>query len=148
MREPSPIIASVVRVPLVFVLLPGYALAADLKVEAIDVGQADAIVVTCPDGDDHLLIDSGDTRYSGSSQSFRDRMEALFSEGKRHLGVVVASHPHQDHIGSMTWVLQNFWVKRYVDNGQKFDTACFGRLDALRRKLVKNVTRLSPCNNI
>lgn len=33
-------------------------LAGDLEVRFLNVGQADAILVTCPDGDHHLLIDS------------------------------------------------------------------------------------------
>jgi competence protein ComEC len=112
-------------------------LAADLQVKVFDVGQADAILVTCPDGDHHLLIDSGDTRYPGSSKGFRDRMLKLFPEGERKLEVVVASHPHQDHIGSMSWVLENFDVDTYVDNGQKFDTASYGKLQKLKQRLVK-----------
>jgi competence protein ComEC len=119
-------------------LLQLRAIAADLRVSVFDVGQADAIVVTCPDGDHHLLIDSGDTRYPGSSQAFRGRMKQMFPAARPKLDVVVASHPHQDHIGSMTWVLESFAVDTYVDNGQKFDSASFGRLDALRKKLVKS----------
>jgi competence protein ComEC len=113
--------------------------AGDLEMVVFDVGQADATLITCPDGDHHLLIDSADTRYPGSSKAFRDALQKLFpDESDRKLDVVVASHPHQDHIGSMSWVLENFTVDTYVDNGQKFDTASFGKLDTLRKKLVKN----------
>jgi beta-lactamase superfamily II metal-dependent hydrolase len=112
--------------------------AADLEVVVLDVGQGDAIVVNCPDGEHHLLIDAGDTRYPGSSAAFRHEMQTRFPEGGRHLDIVVASHPHLDHIGSMKWVLENFDVDTYVDNGQKVDTATFGRLEKLRRKLTND----------
>jgi competence protein ComEC len=111
--------------------------AADLEVAVFDVGQADAILVTCPDRKHHLLIDSGDTRYPGSSTAFREEMRQRFPGEKPRLDVVVASHPHQDHIGSMQWVLENFKVGTYVDNGDKHETATFGRLNKLRQKLQK-----------
>jgi beta-lactamase superfamily II metal-dependent hydrolase len=106
MRLRAKLIASATCLALVF--LSVQALPAELQVMVFDVGQADATLVTCPDGNHHLLIDSGDTRYPGSSKKFRERMEGLFPDDKRQLDVVVASHPHQDHIGSMSWVLENF----------------------------------------
>lgn len=111
-----------------------------LEVHYIDVGQADAILVRCPDGEHYLLIDSGDTRYPGSSDAFRAYLQQEFSDKPKpwQLAVVVASHPHADHIGSMQWVLEKFEVDTYVDNGQHYDSAMFGRLNKLRIKLVKD----------
>src|SRR5690242_19811521 len=96
-------------------LTPGLVLAQDgkLKVVFLNVGQADSILITCPDGNHHLLIDTGDTRYPGSGQHFRDAMQNAFPSDK-HLTTVVASHPYQDHIGNMEWLLKNFAVDHYV----------------------------------
>ena len=110
--------------------------AGELEVQVFDVGQADAIFVTCPDGDHRLLIDSADTRYPQSSASFREHLQSMLDENTT-IDVVVASHPHADHIGSMSWVLNNYRVGTYIDNGQKGDTAKFGELEKLRRKLSK-----------
>jgi competence protein ComEC len=112
-------------------------LAADLEVKFFDVGQADAVLVTCPDGKHRLLIDSADTRYPGSSIAFKTSMTNEFEGRSRTITVAVSSHPHSDHIGNMEWVLQNFEVRTYIDNGQRYDSAMFGRLDATRRKLVR-----------
>lgn len=109
----------------------------NLEIRMLDVGQADAIFITCPDGDHHLLIDSADRRYPDSSATFRSEMESLYSGKPFSIDLVVASHPHTDHIGSMEWVLTTFAVNTYIDNGQNYDSAIFGRLLALRRKLVK-----------
>jgi competence protein ComEC len=109
----------------------------ELDVMYIDVGQADAILVTCPDGKHHVLIDSGDTRYPGSSDSFTNHLLQAFAGQPKHITIVVATHPHQDHIGNMQWVLENFQVDTYIDNGDKGKTATFGRLDKLVNKLVK-----------
>lgn len=108
-----------------------------LEVTYIDVGQADAILVTCPDGNHHLLIDSGDTRYPGSSQHFRTFLTKTLTNKPPHLDVVVASHEHADHIGSMEWVLKSFRVDTYVDNGDTADTTLYANLLTERRKQVK-----------
>ncbi|MBI5820309.1 MAG: MBL fold metallo-hydrolase [Verrucomicrobia bacterium] len=107
-----------------------------LEIKVFHVGQADAILVTCPDKAHHLLIDAADTRYPKSSEQFKSNLLKEFEGHRKELAVVVASHPHEDHIGNMKWVLQNFQVKTYVDNGQKVDSAHFGQLNALRRTLV------------
>ncbi len=107
-----------------------------LEVHFIDVGQADAILVWCPDGEHALLIDSGDTRYPKSSANFKVYLDAEFEGRPRRIAVAVASHPHADHIGSMLWVLETFDVETYVDNGQKYDSATFGRLNEKRRQQV------------
>ena len=109
-----------------------------LTIKYLDVGQADAILVTCPKGEHRLLIDSADTRYPGSSAAFKTDMEAEFQGKLKVLTAVVASHPHADHIGNMKWVLENFAVGTYIDNGQKFDSAMYGALQKLRVKLVKD----------
>jgi competence protein ComEC len=109
-----------------------------LRATFLDVGQGDAILVACPDGEPHLLIDSGDTRYPGSASAFKEAMNKVFEHRPKKLDVVVASHPHTDHIGSMKWVLENFEVGTYVDNGQKVDTTIFGDLEKVRRKLTKS----------
>lgn len=114
--------------------------AGPLEVRFLNVGQSDAILVRCPDGEHYLLIDSGDTRYPGSQQAFRNALTAEFA-GKPQpwrIALVIASHPHTDHIGSLQWLLEHpsFEVDTYVDNGQTFDTATWARLEQVRRRLV------------
>jgi competence protein ComEC len=119
-------------------LATAHAAGGSLKVDFLDLGQADGILVTCPDGDHHLLIDAGDTTYPGSSQRFRSFLTQTFPQPSRRLTVVVASHMHNDHIGSMAWVLENFKVDTYIDNGDTADTAVFGNLLKVRRRLSRN----------
>ena len=116
----------------------GFGQSGRLVVQYLNVGQADAILVTCPDTRHHLLIDSGNTHYPGSQQAFRTQLLKALPPPANRLTVVVASHPHEDHIGNMLWLLTNFAVDTYVDNGQKADSSSFGRLEKARRKLVKS----------
>jgi competence protein ComEC len=71
-----------------------------LKVTYIDVGQADSILVTTPDGK-NMLIDAGeDGNHSGTVVNY------LSSQGITKLDAAVATHPHSDHINAMDNVLK------------------------------------------
>lgn len=118
---------------LVFLGVPGWA--GELAVKFLNVGQADAILITCPHGTHRLLIDSGDKQYPKSQENFRAAMTNEVGPGGAKLTVAVASHPHRDHIAGMEWVLMNYAVGTYVDNGQKTDGDMFGTLDKTRSRL-------------
>ena len=53
-----------------------------LKVQMFDVGQGDAILITCPDGQHQMLIDSGDTKYPGSQTNFHRELSAALAAGR------------------------------------------------------------------
>src|SRR4051812_19030659 len=108
-----------------------------LEAHFISVGQADAVLVRCPDGQTTMLVDSADTRYPGSKDRFRAYLEKEFAGKPRKIALAVASHPHNDHIGSMQWVLEKFEVRTYVDNGEKYDSTLWSNLDKARKKQVK-----------
>jgi competence protein ComEC len=84
-----------------------------LLVEALDVGQGDALLVITPDGKT-LLIDSGG--FGGGPRSSLQEFDigeevvapALWARGIRHLDVVALSHAHSDHMGGMSAVLRDF----------------------------------------
>jgi len=93
---------------------------ADLTVDMLDVGQGDAILVRTEGF--AALIDAGPRDADTEAQ-----LKAL---GVTHLDVVVATHPHADHIGRMPQVLQTFSVGQYVDNGMSHTTKNYERLMA------------------
>ena len=101
----------------------------NLEVHIIDVGQGDAILIRCPDGNHQMLIDSGDTRYPGSADHFKSYLSAI-QPLNDPIEVVVASHPHADHIGNMDWVLDTYQVGLYVDDGVTQNTQVFNRTEA------------------
>jgi competence protein ComEC len=110
--------------------------AGKLRVQMFDVGQGDAILVTCPDGAHQLLIDSGCNKYPKSQENFRRALEtAIKKDPNKKIELAVASHPHSDHIGGMAWVLSTFNVGTYIDNGRRHDTATYGDLQKLRKRL-------------
>ena len=98
-------------------LHPAGAAAQSRPVEVIflDVGQGDAVVVRTPEGQT-ALIDAGPGV---------DLTGALSALGVDSLALVVASHPHADHIGGMAGVLDAIPVRYYMDNGQPYTTATY-----------------------
>lgn len=103
-----------------------------LEVFFLDVGQGDAALVRLPDGRS-LLIDGGER-----SPDF-DQGERVILPVLRHLGIdrleaVVASHPHNDHIGGLIAVLEGMEVEHYLDSGQYCDTWTAQRLQELVRE--------------
>ena len=81
----------------------------------LDVGQGDAVLIRSPEGQT-ALIDSGPGV---------DIIPSLTRLGVDTLDLVVASHPHADHIGGMWQVFQALPVRFYMDNGQPHTTTTY-----------------------
>ena len=97
---------------LLVVALPAASQEPAVQIAFLNVGQGDAILVTAPEGQ-QALIDAGPGVPLGS---------VLQRWGVDTLSLVVASHPHADHIGGMTQVLEAVPVRFYMDNGQPHTT--------------------------
>jgi competence protein ComEC len=110
-------------------LLTLAALAGELKVHVLDVGQGDAILIEAP-GDKNVLIDAG-TGKSGVT----DQLKRM---GIDSLNLAVSTHPHADHIGGMAEVLKTLDVGMYMDNGMSHTTMTYSRtMQALEKREVQ-----------
>lgn len=72
----------------------------NVSVHFIDVGQGDCALISA--GNTFTLIDSGE--YTAAE----DVVAYLEDLGVERLDMVIATHPHSDHIGSMNTVLDKF----------------------------------------
>jgi competence protein ComEC len=84
-----------------------------LLVEAIDVGQGDAILLITPEGKSLLVDAGGPGGGPRPTQADFDIGEevvapALWARGIRQLDVVALSHAHSDHMGGMAAILRDF----------------------------------------
>lgn len=82
----------------------------ELEVHFIDVGQGDAILIDL--GEIEVLIDGGD-KSPGVVNYLKNHVDGA-------LEMMIATHPHADHIGGLIDVLAKFEVKQIWHNG---DTA-------------------------
>ena len=84
--------------------------ASALTVRVLDVGQGDSIFVVFPEGGT-MLVDAG-TAEAGPRV-----VETLRSLDAEKIDILVATHPHSDHIGGMLAVLDAFPVGKVWDSG-------------------------------
>lgn len=106
----------------------GEAFAGTMKVHVLDVGQGDSVLIVAPNGD-HILVDSGTKRS--------DIVPTLRALGVDDLELVVASHPHADHIGGMEDVVRAFHVDLFIDNGMEHTTKTYAEMvDALDARAI------------
>jgi competence protein ComEC len=111
---------------LFFVLLPLCAIQAyadyrerfnhDLRINFIDVGQGDSALIEAPGGM-RILIDGGG--FPGSDFDMGKQVIApfLLYRKVRTVDYVINTHPHADHIGGLSYVLQHFRVLHLVTGG-------------------------------
>ena len=89
----------------------------NLTVHFIDVGQGDSELLQF--AGKNVLIDAGDQDSGPRVTSY------LRSHGVTSLDLVVATHPHSDHIGGLLTVLNDFTVGQVLDSGQTHTTQTF-----------------------
>lgn len=78
----------------------------EIAVYFLDVGQGDCELIVA--GDTRVLIDSGERVFS-------DRVIRYISQlGFRRLDYVIATHPHEDHIGGMPDILNEFSIGKII----------------------------------
>jgi competence protein ComEC len=95
----------------------------NLKVYFVDVGQGDATLVLAPDGK-IILMDGGETNTG--------IVQFLQGMGVKAIDLIIATHPHSDHIGGLVQVLKAIPVAKVVTNGQSHTTPTYEHfLDAI-----------------
>lgn len=100
-------------------------------VNYFDVGQGDCEFIQLPNGK-CMLIDAGTSDYANS---IADKIEML---GYSKIDYVVATHPHADHIGGMTYVIENFDIGSIYMPRVSANTATFEKmLNAISDKGLK-----------
>lgn len=82
----------------------------ELQYYAIDVGQGDSSLFILPDKET-ILIDAGTKESAGDLVSF------LKEKKIKKIDLLVATHPHSDHIGGMQRILSKFKIGKIWDSG-------------------------------
>ncbi|HEX9677182.1 PKD domain-containing protein [Nitrososphaera sp.] len=90
----------------------------ELKIVFINVGQGDSTLIILPNGR-AMLIDGGEPNQ------FQTVLATLQEHGVPKIDVVVATHPHADHMGGLIGVMSNIEVGKVIDSGQIHTTTTF-----------------------
>jgi Metallo-beta-lactamase superfamily len=94
-----------------------------LVVHFINIGQGDSVLILSQEGMT-ILIDGGSANTGVVAY--------LRGLGIYKIDLMVATHPHEDHIGGLTQVLEAMPVSRVVTNGEAYTTAAYEHfLDAI-----------------
>ena len=101
-----------------------------LQVHFIDVGQGDSILIQV--NNKNLLIDSGPNKSEDKLKKYLKKLNIS------KFDYIIATHPHADHIGNMSYIINNFDVLNFyapkVENSTKaFETM----VESLIRKDLK-----------
>lgn len=96
---------------------------ADLQVTVFDVGQGDATLVQTPAGK-HYLIDTGLWQPGYNSAKYII-IPYLRAEGIDRLEGVFLSHPHADHIGGVTELINTFPIDTIYHSGSSYESDLF-----------------------
>lgn len=100
-----------------------------LQIHFIDVGQADSILIN--NNDKYMLIDAGNNEDG-------EKLVTYFkSLGIEEFEYVIGTHAHEDHIGGMDNIIDNFGVKTFYMPDVLTTTKTFEEvLDALENKSI------------
>jgi competence protein ComEC len=111
-----------------------------LELTVLDVGQGDSLFVVSPGGKT-LLIDGGGAfggfpgheEHNGIDPGEEAVSPYLWSRGFQRLDVVALTHAHQDHLGGLSAILENFRVGR-LWIGREVSSPALVRLEELARE--------------
>lgn len=78
----------------------------DLKIYFIDVGQADSILIS--NQDTNILIDAGNNEDGPKLVTYLQSLNII------NFDYVIGTHPHEDHIGGLDDIINNFNVENVM----------------------------------
>ena len=92
-----------------------------LHLAALDVGQGDAILVTAPSGAT-MLVDGGP-----DPDLLLRRLGERMPWWRRHIDVMILTHPHEDHVAGLVAALERYDVALILDAGRSYDNPTYPR---------------------
>lgn len=110
---------------------PSLPLEGNLRVTYIDVGQGDSSLIITPSGK-IMLIDSGESDAEDAVK------QALAENHVQKIDVLVGTHPHSDHIGSMSYIVDDYDVgKVYLPKASSTTKTYERLLSSIKKKGMK-----------
>lgn len=103
-----------------------------IEIHFIDVGQGDGALIKTPFG--NVIVDSGP---KDQSESFINYLKA---EGVSSIKYAIFTHPHEDHMGSAQFVLDEFEIENVIMNDRVSTSKFFeNALDVIEKKDINTI---------
>lgn len=101
-----------------------------VQVIMLDIGQGDSILIKTQEK--NILVDTGKIEQRAKL------VEKLKKYQVNTIDLLIATHPHEDHIGGIQAVLENFTVKEIYDSGAKSSSKLYANyLKQAKNKKIK-----------
>lgn len=112
-----------------------------LQVHYIDVNQGDSILIQV--NNKNMLIDSGPRESRTSLINYLKKLNIS------KIDYLIATHPHEDHIGNMAYIIKNFNTKSFYAPKIQSNSKCFEEIIlALKKRNLKINILDSTTNSI
>ena len=114
----------------------------DMRVHYIDVGQGDSIFIELPN-EETMLIDAAENDQADKISSYIKRY------GYNEITYLIGTHPHSDHIGGMSSIVENFDIKNiYMPKAVSVSKTYENLLNTISNKNLKIKTAKTGVNII
>lgn len=90
----------------VFLIVIATTAHASFSITFLDVGQGDCEILTCDE--ENMLVDTGPRSEQSALR------KALEAAGILKFDLIVGTHPHEDHIGNLDFVLRSFAIRQLL----------------------------------
>jgi len=117
-----------------------------LRYLQFDVGQGDAALLRLPHSKT-ILVDGGDKTPSFDNGS-RVILPYLRRKGIKKLDLLIATHPHNDHIGGLLEIINNVKVDQIVTSSAFLPTKLYRNFLQTAVKLGIPLTTISHCDTL
>lgn len=109
---------------------PSSGKANNLTITAIDIGQGDSLLIRTPTST--TMIDTG-------PPSDRDKLIKYLQDNQiSTIDNLIITHPHADHLGNASYLMEHFTVKNIYDNGKPTTTKLYrDYLKTIKAKGIK-----------
>jgi len=102
----------------------------ELELIAFDIGQGDSLMLTVPNSSIQILIDGG------PDDKVVEKLQKYLPAGDNFVDVIILTHGHDDHVGGLPSVIENFEVGLVIDTGAVCDNTNY-------QKMVEQIELLS-----
>lgn len=123
----------VLSVTLLIIVVQVFYPADNLKVNFINVGEGDCILIEAPNKI-NILIDGGGTPQSDFDVGSKIVVPYLRRKGINEIDLLILTHPHLDHLEGLLPVLKEFKVGMVLDSGLLCDISAYKEFISLIQK--------------